>query len=162
MKNQELNKGEIIIYKTKDGPRLDVRLEQETVWLTQKQMAVLFDKDIRTVNEHVSNIYKENELHQIPTIRKFRIVQKEGGRIVERDMVFYNLDVIISVGYRIKSLRGTQFRIWATSTVKNHLIKGYTLNEKRLLQVKERFNELKEIISFLQVKAKHELLSGQE
>ena len=154
MKEQEIKKGEIVIYQSKDGPKLDVRLEKETVWLTQKQMALLFDKGIPTINEHIKNIYKEGELEEKSTIRKFRIVQEEGGRQVERDIDFYNLDVIISVGYRVKSLRGTQFRIWATKTLKEHLVKGYTINEKRLLQAKNQFQELQGVISFLQEKDK--------
>jgi death-on-curing family protein len=162
MKKEDIKKGEIIIYKSKEGPKLDVRLEEETVWLTQKQMALLFDKGIPTINEHIKNIYKEGELEKKSTIRKFRIVQDEGGRRVERDIEFYNLDVIISVGYRVKSLRGTQFRIWATKTLKEHLVKGYTINEKRLLQAKNQLQELQGAISFLQEKSKHELLTGQE
>jgi death-on-curing family protein len=125
-------------------------------------MALLFNKDIRTINEHIKNIYKERELEKNSTIRKFRIVQKEGKRKVERNVDFYNLDVIISVGYRVKSLRGTQFRIWATKTLKDHLIKGYTINEKRLLQAQNKLKELQGAISFLQEKSKHKLLAGQE
>jgi len=154
--------GEIVIYKSKEGPKLEVRLEEETVWLTQKQMALLYDKGVSTINEHIKNIYKEGELEEKSTIRKFRIVQNEGVRLVEREIDFYNLDVIISVGYRVKSLRGTQFRIWATKTLKEHLIKGYTVNEKRLLQAQSHLKELQETISFLQSKSKNELLSGQE
>jgi death-on-curing family protein len=157
-----LKKGEIIIYKSKEGPKLEVRLEEETVWLTQKQMALLFDKGVPTINEHVKNIYKEGELQENSTIRKFRIVQKEGKREVERDVDFYNLDVIISVGYRVKSFRGTQFRIWATKTLKEHLVKGYTINEKRLLQAQNQLKELQGVISFLEEKSKHKLLAGQE
>jgi death-on-curing family protein len=162
MNQEELKKGEIIIYKSKEGPKLEVRLEEETVWLTQKQMALLFDKDVRTINEHIKNIYKERELDETSTIRKFRIVQKEGKRQVERDVDFYNLDVIISVGYRVKSFRGTQFRIWATKTLKEHLVKGYTINEKRLLQAQNQLKELQGVISFLEEKSKHKLLAGQE
>ena len=162
MKKDNFQKGEIIIYKTsKNEVSLDVRLEEETVWLSQKQMAELFDKDVRTINEHSGNIYKEAELDQKSTIRKFRIVQKEGNRNVSREIDFYNLDVIISVGYRISSLRGTQFRIWATKTLKDHLIKGYTVNEKRLLEARGKFEELQTAISFLQEKSKKELLTGQ-
>ena len=151
-----------MIYKSKNGPSLEVRLEEETVWLTQKQMALLFDKGISTINEHIKNIYKEGELEEESTIRKFRIVQHEGGRQVERYIDFYNLDVIISVGYRVKSLRGTQFLIWATKTLKEHLVKGYTINEKRLLQTQDKLKELQETISLLQDKASHELLAGHE
>jgi death-on-curing family protein len=162
MKQDNFKKGEIVIYKSKEGPKLKVRLEEETVWLTQKQMALLFDKGIPTINEHIKNIYKEGELKKESTIRKFRIVQNEGGRRVERDIDFYNLDVIISVGYRVKSLRGTQFRIWATKTLKEHLVKGYTINEKRLLQARDQLQELQGAISFLQEKSRHQLLAGQE
>jgi death-on-curing family protein len=161
MKNN-FKKGEIVIYKSREGPKLDVRLEEETVWLTQKQMTLLFNKGLPTINEHIKNIYKEGELKQGSTIRKFRIVQKEGGRRVGRKIDFYNLDVIISVGYRVKSLRGTQFRIWATKTLREHLVKGYTINEERLLQTKSQLRELQSMIDFLQKKAKHELLTGQE
>ncbi|MFN3693521.1 MAG: RhuM family protein [Ignavibacterium sp.] len=162
MTKQEFKAGEIIIYKSKEGPKLEVRLEEDTVWLTQKQMALLFDKGVPTINEHIKNIYKEGELQQSSTIRKFRIVQKEGGRYVEREIDFYNLDVIISVGYRVKSLRGTQFRIWATKTLREHLVKGYTINEKQLLQSRNQLKELQNTIDFLKEKTKHELLAGQE
>lgn len=159
MKNQEIKKGEIILYKSKEGPKLDVRLEENTVWLTQKQMAVLFDKGIPTINEHIKNIFKEGELQENSVIRKFRITASD-GKTYETN--FYNLDVIISVGYRVKSLHGTQFRIWATKTLKEHLIKGYTINEKRLLQAQSQLKELQGTITFLQEKTKHEQLAGQE
>jgi len=162
MKQQEFKKGEIVIYRSKEGPKLEVRLGEETVWLTQKQMALLFNKGISTINEHIKNIYKEGELEEKSTIRKFRIVQNESGRQIKRNIDFYNLDVIISVGYRVKSLRGTQFRIWATKTLKNHLIKGYTINEKQLLQTRNQLQELQGTISFLQEKSKNKLLTGQE
>jgi len=119
---------EIVIYTTSDGKEtFEVNLKKDTVWLSQKQMAELFEKDVRTVNEHIGNIYKEKELIKSSTIRKFRIVQKEGNRQVERTRSGYSLDVIISVGYRVNSKRGTQFRIWATNVLKEHLIKGYTI-----------------------------------
>ncbi len=124
---------EIVIYTTLDGKEtFEVNFKKDTVWLSQKQMAELFEKDVRTINEHIGNIYKERELIKDSTIRKFRIVQKEGNRQVERVRSGYNLDVIISVGYRVNSKRGTQFRIWATNVLKEHLIKGYTVNEKRM------------------------------
>lgn len=162
MTEKEFKKGEIIIYKSKDGPKLEVRLEEETVWLTQKQMAMLFTKGLPTINEHIQNIYKESELKKSSTIRNFRIVRSEGGRIVERKIDFYNLDIIISVGYRVKSQRGTQFRIWSTKILKDYLIKGYNINEKRLLQTQNQLKELQTTIGFLQEKSKHELLVGQE
>lgn len=103
---------EIILYTTDEGQtKIDVQLENETVWLTQKQLTVLFDKNVMTINEHIKNIYGEGELTESATIRKFLIVQKEGNREVSREVLYYNLAVIISAGYRVKSLRGTQFRI---------------------------------------------------
>jgi hypothetical protein len=113
-------------------------LENETVWLTQKLMADLFQKDVRTINEHIQNIYEEGELSPDSTIRKFRIVQTEGTRQVSREMDFCNLDVIISVGYRVKSHRGTQFRIWATQRIREYIVKRnkhvplYLLGRKKL------------------------------
>ena len=128
--DKELQKGEIIIYTSEDGSiSLDTKLENDTIWLTQKQMAELFDKNIRTVNEHINNIFKEGELDKSSVIRKFRITASDGKQY---DTNFYNLDVIISVGYRVKSLRGTQFRIWATNTLREYLTKGYVINEKML------------------------------
>jgi hypothetical protein len=113
---------------------VEVRLESETVWLSQSQMAELFGKDLRTVNEHIQNVYLESELEQEATIRKFRIVRQEGQRQVQRDIVHYNLDVIISVGYRVRSQQGTRFRQWATRTLREHLTQGYTLNHQRFEQ----------------------------
>ena len=110
-----MNTGEIIIYQNNEGNiKIDVRLEEETVWLTQEQMATLFGKGRSTVAEHIANTFEEGELEQSATCRKFRQVRMEGQREVEREIDHYNLDVIISVGYRVKSTQGTQFRIWAT------------------------------------------------
>jgi len=127
------SKSEIILYQTEDNrTRIEVRLENETVWLSQKQMADLFQKSVPTINEHIKNAYAEGEVSPEATIRKFRIVQTEGVRSVERDVDCYNLDVIISVGYRVKSIRGTQFRIWATQRLREYLIKGFVLDDERL------------------------------
>jgi hypothetical protein len=126
---------EILIYQAEDGrTRVDVRLENETVWLSQKLMAELFQKDVRTINEHIKNIYSEGELEPEATIRKFRIVRMEGRRQVARQVDFYNLDMIISVGYRVKSLIATRFRIWATARLKEYIVKGFTLDYERLKQ----------------------------
>ena len=126
---------ELILYQTEDGKsRLEVRLDGNTVWLSQKQLSDLFQKDVRTVNEHISNIFEEGELLPEATIRKFRIVQIEGKREVQRVVDFYNLDVIIAVGYRVKSQRGTQFRIWATERLREYIVKGFTLDDYRLKQ----------------------------
>lgn len=160
--NIDTKKGEIVIYKAKSGAvRLDVRLEKETVWLNQAQMARLFDKDVRTVSEHIQSVFKESELERKSTIRKFRIVQIEGKRQIERDIDFYNLDVIISVGYRVKSQRGTQFRFWATKVLRNYLIKGYALNQKRLHEHEAALKELRETIEFIGTKASHPQLAGK-
>jgi hypothetical protein len=118
---------EIIIYQNPDGNiKIDVRLEEETVWLTQDQMATLFGKAKSTINEHIKNIYEENELEEITTIKKFGISEFQ-----QKAPFYYNLDVIISVGYRVKSPQGTQFRIWATQRLKEYIIKGFALNDER-------------------------------
>jgi hypothetical protein len=127
----EERKGEILLYQTEDKKtQVQVRLEGETVWLTQRQLAELFQKDVRTVNEHIGNIFNEGELSPEATIRKFRIVQTEGNREVAREVEFYNLDVIISVGYRVKSVRGTQFRIWATQRLREYIVKGFVMDDE--------------------------------
>jgi len=146
MKNEEFKKGEIVIYKAKGGPLIDVRLKEETAWLTQKQMSELFQKDVRTVNEHIKNIFAEGELTTRAVIRKFRITASDGKSY---DTTHYNLDVVISVGYRVKSLRGTQFRIWATNVLRKHLVDGYTINEKRLKAQQNKINELQDAVRLL-------------
>ena len=124
---------EIVLYQTEDGQtRIECRFENETIWLSQKLIGELFQKDVRTINEHIQNVFAEGELQREATIRKFRIVQPEGARSVEREVDFYNLDVIISVGYRVKSHRGTQFRIWATQRLREYLVKGFTMDDERL------------------------------
>lgn len=123
----------VIIFDSGIG-QVEVRLESETVWLSQAQMAELFGKDVRTINEHITNLYDEKELAQIATLRNFRIVRQEGKRQVQREIAHYNLDVIISVGYRVKSLQGTRFRQWATRILRDHLTEGYTLNRQRFEQ----------------------------
>lgn len=125
--------GEVVVYQAPDGEvRVDVRLERETVWLTQQQMAELFSRERSVVTKHIRNAYQEGELDPRATSAKYAQVRSEGGRRVSREVDHYNLDVIISVGYRVRSLRGTQFRIWATRTLREHLLRGYTLNERRL------------------------------
>ncbi len=124
---------EIILYQTEDGKtKIEVRLENDTVWLTLNQISELFQKTKSTISEHIKNIYNEGELPQESTVRNFRTVQIEKERSVTRDIAYYNLDVIISVGYRVKSLQGTKFRIWATQRLKEYLIKGFTLDDERL------------------------------
>ena len=135
---------EILLYQSVNGEtRIEVRLVDETVWLTQAQMAELFDKDVRTINEHIGNIYDEEECDEKATIRKFRIVRSEGSRDVAREVAHYNLDVIISVGYRVKSPRGVQFRRWATERLKDYIIKGFVMDDERLKQARhDYFDEL--------------------
>ena len=126
--SQEL--AEFLLYQTEDGEtRLEVRVQDETVWLTQKRMAELFQKDIRTINEHIQNIFAEGELNAESVIRKFRITADDGK---DYDTQHYNLDVIISVGYRVKSHRGTQFRIWATERLREYIVKGFAMDDDRL------------------------------
>jgi prophage maintenance system killer protein len=147
MKNidKDLNKGEVIIYKDKRSKiDLDVRFEGDTVWLTQKQMAELFGKSVKTINEHIKNVFKDGELKEDSVIRNFRITASDGKVY---DTNFYNLDVIISIGYRVKSQQGINFRIWATGKLKDYLINGYLINERRLKCLDERrLNEFKRVI----------------
>ena len=138
-------KSSILLYQTEDGgQRIEVRLENETVWLSQRLLAELFQKDVRTINEHIKNIYDECELLPESTIRKFRIVQTEGNRQVSRTVDFYNLDIIIAVGYRVRSHRGTQFRKWATEHLREYIVKGFTFDDERLSEPGgiEYFDEL--------------------
>lgn len=148
--------GEIVLYQSEGGsPVLEVRLEKDTVWLSQRHMAALFDKDTDTIGLHIRNIFKEGELEEIATTEDSSVVQEEGGRKIRRRIRLYNLDVIISVGYRVRSKRGTQFRIWATDILRNHLLKGYTLNERRL-------KELNQAIRLIGSVAERKALSGDE
>ena len=144
MNNQNL----IEIYQAQDGTtQLEVRFENDTVWLSQAQMAMLFGKDIRTINEHITNIFDDEELEKESTIRKFRIVRQEGKRQVNREIEHYDLDMIISVGYRVKSKQGISFRRWATARLKEYLTQGYTINQKRLQQ---NAHELEQALALIQ------------
>lgn len=127
---------DIVIYQSEDGlTKIEVKFENETVWLTQQQMAELFQTSRTNVVEHIQHIYEEGELDQNPTCRNFRQVRQEGTRMVERDMVFYNLDMIISLGYRVKSIVATHFRRWATERLKEYLVKGFTMDDERLKNI---------------------------
>ena len=131
MKNDD--KGQILIYQTDDGKtNIDVLLEDGTVWLTQRQLVELYQSSKANISEHIKNIYDEGELDQESTVRKFRTVQNEGDRTVSREMTYYNLDMIISLGYRVKSRVATQFRRWATAILKEYMIKGFALDDDRL------------------------------
>lgn len=148
----DASQSQLILYRTPDGQtRIQCRFENENVWLTQALMAELFQKDVRTINEHLGNIFQEGELSRETTIRKFRIVHREGSREVAREVEHYNLEAIISVGYRVKSQRGTQFRQWATARLKEYLVKGFTMDDERLKNPpgkghKDYFDELLERI----------------
>ena len=142
------NQNPIEIYQTQDGTtQVEVRFENDTVWLSQAQMAMLFGKDIRTINEHITNIFDDEELEKESTIRKFRIVRQEGKRQVNREIEHYDLDMIISVGYRVKSKQGISFRRWATARLKEYLTQGYTINQKRLQQ---NAHELEQALALIQ------------
>ncbi len=151
--------GEIILYQTEDGKtKIEVHLENDTVWLTINQIAELFQKAKSTISEHISNIYKENELPKEATVRNFRTVQTEKTRQVIRSLEYYNLDVIISVGYRVKSIQGTKFRIWATQRLKEYLVKGFTLDDERLKSggyLNKYFEELLERIRDIRTSEKN-------
>lgn len=141
------NNSDILIYQTEDGnTKIDVKLENGTVWMTQRAMAELYQKGINTINEHIKNIYEEGELQEETTIRKNRIVQTEGQRQVTREVAFYNLELIIAIGYRVRSHRGTQFRRWATERLNEYLVKGFTMDDERLKDMRnfgqDYFDEL--------------------
>ena len=142
-----MDENKIIIYQTEDGQtQIDVRLENDTVWLTQAQMVDLFQTTKQNVSLHVGNVFREGELEEEGTVKEYLTVQKEGKRKVTRKVNYYNLDVIISVGYRVKSKRGTAFRIWARQVLKDYLVKGYAVNERIR---KEQIGELRQLVGML-------------
>lgn len=143
--SEEIKKGEIIIYKAQEGPELQVRMDGETVWLSQGQMAELFQKDQGTISRHINNVFKEGELNIADSTLKQANMQKMHIGL-DKPTVYYNLDLIISVGYRVNSKRGTQFRIWATQRLRDYLLQGYAVNKHRLDQLKQEHNsQLKEL-----------------
>lgn len=152
---------EILLYQDPNGQtEINVKFENETVWLSQKQMAKLFDRDSDTIWDHIQNIFEEWELQEKTTTGNFPVVQKEWNREIKRNVNFYNLDVIISVWYRVKSLRWTQFRIRATQKLKDYLIKWYAINQKRLEETK--LSELEQVVSLIKKNIEHAWLSHQE
>ena len=155
MENKDYKNGEIVIYKTPQGPQLDVKLKRQSVWLTQTQIAYLFNIERSVITKHANNIFKDKELTEKRNVQKMHIPHSD------KPVKFYSLDLILSVGYRVNSQRATQFRIWATKTLKQHLIKGYTVNQKRLLQKNNELQQLQKTITFLQEKSQHRLLTGQ-
>ena len=155
------------LIKYNDGEiELAISIENETVWLTQKQIAELFDKDVRTINDHIKAIYKEEELLENSTIRNFRIVQKEGNREVSRDIIHYNLDVVISIGYRANSKKATKFRQWATKVLKEYIFNGYAINshkitEQRLLNLENDMQVVKSKFKDFEPQKQHIFYDGQ-
>ena len=161
--NEQQIKNQVILYKTTDNSlELRVQLENETIWLNQKQIAVLFSVKVPTIFEHLQNIFKSGELTEKATIRKFLIVQIEGNRKIKRSIDFYNLDAIISVGYRVNSTKATQFRIWATTILKQYILQGYAINQNKLEQAQEKLLLLQKTIQFLSEKSINTNLIGQE
>lgn len=158
-KLEQFNKGEIIIYKPEDGDgNFEVRFQKETVWLSIDQMATLFGRDKSVISRHIKNIFNDKELDKKSVIANFATTAAD-GKIY--DVNYYNLDVVISVGYRVKSLQGVSFRTWATKVLKSYLLKGY-VSEKRLLEIEEKFQKLQDAIVFLRKKSEAKLLEGQE
>jgi len=157
------NKGEIIIYKTRDKEtQIEVKIEQDTVWLSQKQMSQLFGIEVPAISKHIKNIYQTGELTSRATLSKMETVQKEGKREITRSIEHFNLDMIISVGYRVNSKRGTQFRIWANKILKEYLVKGYALNEKRLKETEQNFLDLKKTVKLLENVVEQKALTSDE
>lgn len=157
------NVGEIVMYQMADGKTsINVTLENETVWLSQAQIVELFQSSKANISEHIKAIYNSGELEHTATVRNFRTVQKEGKRLINRDLWFYNLDVIISIGYRVNSVRGTQFRIWANQILKDYLKKGYAIDRKRFEEQSQQLEELKQTVRLLEnVTGNHELTSDE-
>jgi hypothetical protein len=153
-----MQQGEIVIYKTFDNAefQIEVRVEDETVWLTQSQMVELFSSTKQNISLHISNVFKEGELNMASTVKEYLTVQMEGNRQVHRKTLIYNLDVIISVGYRVKSQRGTQFRIWANKVLKEYLLKGYVVNH-RIEKIEKEVNSLNKRVDEFQFRLKTDL-----
>jgi death-on-curing family protein len=156
IENQEIQKGEIIIYKSKEGPKLEVRFAGETVWLRQDEIAKLYGKERSVITKHINKIFSDKEVDKKSNVQFLHIANSD------KPVAFYNLDVILAVGYRTNSSKAIHFRRWATQVLKNYLLQGYALNKKRLLQTQNTLKDLQETIALLQEKAKHQLLAGQE
>ena len=156
----EESKGKIIIYRAEDGEtRLEVSLKEDTVWLSLNQMVALFDRDKSVISRHIKNVFREGELDKRSVVAKFATTASDGKTY---QVEYFNLDIIISVGYRVKSQRGTQFRIWATGVLKDYLIKGYSVNEKRLREQNARFVELQKTVNLLGRVVEGRELAGDE
>jgi len=158
-----ITKGDIVIYQTNDGKTsIDVKLEDQTVWLNQMQMVELFGLTKQNISLHINNIFKENELERSTTVKESLTVQEEGKRKVQRKIEYFSLDVIISVVYRVKSQRGTQFRIWANQVLKEYLTRGYAIDQKRFQEQSRQLEELKQTVKLLgNVVGNHSLTSDE-
>jgi len=149
---KEQNKSDIVVYN--DGElELKISVNDETIWLTQKQLGSLFNVESHNITYHIKNIYKQNELEKTSTTQKIRVVQKEGKREIERDVDHYNLDMIISIGYRVNSITATKFRQWATSVLKSYITNGYVINSDKITH--QRFKELENDVDFLKSKVEN-------
>ena len=158
MEKETLPKGKIVIYTSADGKiSLDTKLENETIWLTQDMMAKLFETTPQNITMHIKNIYDDEELEQNSTCKDFLQVRNEGKRTVSRKLTHYNLDMILSVGYRIKSKTAVQFRKWATNILKEYLIKGYAINQKALREQQEKLTSLQQVIELLNRSMKNQI-----
>lgn len=154
---------QILIYQNPNGETtIDVKLEHETVWLTQAQIVDLFQSSKGNISEHIKHIYNSNELSQEATVRKFRTVRQEGKRVVSRELEHYNLDMIISIGYRVNSIRGTQFRIWANKVLKEYLVSGYAIDKIRFQQQSSQLDELKQTVKLLGNVMENQVLNTDE
>jgi hypothetical protein len=154
-------KDEIILYRPDElAEHIEVRLEDETVWLSQQQMATLFNQTKQNISLHINNCFKEGELNKKATVKEFLTVQKEGNRTVKRKIEYFNLDVIISVGYRVKSKQGTQFRIWATRVLKDYLLKGYAINT-RMNRIEDNLHSISEKVNQIELQINTHLIPTQ-
>ena len=154
-------KNEIVIYQTEElTQQIKVRIEEDTIWLTQAQIVSLFDSSKSNISEHIKHIFQTGELTQEATVRKFRTVRKEGNRTVTREITYYNLDMIISIGYRVNSIRGTQFRIWANKILKDYLLKGYALNN-RMNRIEDNVQKLTEKVEGIDLQIRANLPPNQ-
>ncbi|MEI7792819.1 MAG: virulence protein RhuM/Fic/DOC family protein [Candidatus Berkelbacteria bacterium] len=161
MEDKEKKTGEIAIYGA-GSKKVEVRVKGETIWLNQKQMAELFDVNVPAVNKHLNNIYDDGELEKKSTVSKMEIVRNEGARQVRRNIEHYNLDAIISVGYRVNSKKATAFRVWSTKTLKKYLLDGYVVNQNLLTKYREKLSEAQKTLTLITEKAGFGLLKGRE
>lgn len=156
-------RGPIVIYQSADKKvNLEIQLQEDTIWLTQRQMAELFGTEVPAISKHVKNIYATGELKARSTVSKMETVRKEGKRQIKRTLDHYSLDVVISVGYRVNSKRGTQFRIWANNVLKQYLVEGYALNEKRLKETQQKYNELQQAVKLVAKVSAQKAIGTQE